>query len=84
MKAARWPQIGDLIVRKYLDEDQKPRLGLVYDITDPRGQLDNGSVLVAWANDAPRAYNYEHGYSCYNIQNCREEFDIIRNGKRVS
>ena len=83
MKAARWPEIGDLIVRKYLDDDHPPRLGLVYDIC-ARRQFGNGSVMIEWANGAPRLYNWKHGYSCYNIQNCREEFDVIRNGKCVS
>jgi hypothetical protein len=80
MRPPRWPRIGDLIVRNYVDpgDDQFPRYGLVYEII-----REHGNVLIEWSNQAPRMYNRKYGYSCYNIQNCRAEFDIIRNGELI-
>ena len=42
------------------------------------------SVLIEWSGAAPRQYNHEHGYAGVNIHNCRDQFDIIRDGINVS
>jgi hypothetical protein len=69
------------------DTDQK-YTGLIREIRlDKWGHQRN--VYVMWCKDVPpqrvpvSGYNPEHGYSGVNIHNCRNEFDVIRNGVSI-
>ena len=75
----RMPKIGDLIVEKRGDERY---MGLVRDIIEGSyGHLRN--VLIEWSTISPPGYNTTHGYHGTNIHNCRNRFDVIRNGVKI-
>ena len=73
--------VGDLIIQK---DSAERYFGMVTKIArDNYGHQRN--VFIEWANgDTPLGYNEKHGYAGVNIHNCRQEFDIIREGKPVS
>lgn len=88
MKNSRHPQVGDMVVRKFVPTakfvnhelmEAENFIGLVREIhLDRWGHARN--VLIEWTTDTPPDYHYKHGYCGTNIHNIRNEFDVIRDG----
>ena len=78
-RESRMPRIGDLIIRT---DDDTRCIGLVRKIVrDKWGHQQN--VFIEWSTQPPRGYNQAHGYAGVNIHNCREEFEVIRDGVSI-
>ena len=78
---SRTPRLGDMIVKTCKHRGTK-HFGIVHDIKrDSWGHQRN--VLITWSTDPPFRYMEEHGYAGVNIHNIREEFEVIRNGKKI-
>ena len=73
------PRIGDLIIRK---EDNMRYMGLVREIVKDKWGHQR-SVFIEWSGFPPRNYNQDHGYAGVNIHNCRDQFDVIRDGVNI-
>ena len=91
-RQSRMPQIGDMLVVTCRETRFGPtcechnksekHVGIVIDIRlDDWGHQRN--VLIKWSGYPPGQYNEKHGYCGTNIHNCRNEFDMIRNGVNI-
>ena len=78
-RISRMPQIGDLIVRKYILDHRESPTGIVIEIK--RNMHTHGSVFIHWFDNEPHDYQERHGYAETNLHNLRSTFDIYRDGK---
>ena len=79
MRQSRTPRLGDLIIKT---EGGQKYFGLVENIIlDDWGHQRN--VHVMWCDGIPPKYNEQHGYGGVNIHNCRDVFEVIRNGLSI-